>query len=100
MTHQPAGFARRAFSCLLTPRTSALEQPRNLTRSLPSRAGRNDRMSDRNSPKDDARAEGLANRSVNSPRPPAGSAETPRPSPATGAKDPAKVPDQQIPKDR
>jgi hypothetical protein len=57
-------------------------------------------MSDRNTPKEDARDEGLANRSVNSPRRPAGSAETPRPSPAAGSKDPAKVPDQQIPKDR
>jgi hypothetical protein len=57
-------------------------------------------MSDRNTPEEDARDEGLANRSVNSPRRPAGADETPRPSPATGSKDPAKVPDQQIPKDR
>jgi hypothetical protein len=57
-------------------------------------------MSDRNRPKGDARQEGLANRSVNSPRRPAGAGETPRPSPATGSSDPAKVPDQQIPKDR
>ena len=57
-------------------------------------------MSARNGPKEDARDEGLANRSVNSPRRPAGAGETPRPSPATGSKDPAKVPDQQIPKDR
>jgi hypothetical protein len=57
-------------------------------------------MSNRNRPKGDARQEGLANRSVNSPRRPAGAGETPRPSPATGSSDPAKVPDQQIPKDR
>jgi hypothetical protein len=57
-------------------------------------------MSDRNRPKGDAQEEGLASRSVNSPRRPAGSAERPRPSPATGSNDPAKVPDQQVPKDR
>ena len=44
-------------------------------------------MSDRNGPKEDARDEGLANRSVNSPRRPAGAGETPRPSPATGSKE-------------
>lgn len=57
-------------------------------------------MSDRNSRKEDARDEGLANRSVNSPRRPAGAAETSRPSSATGSNDPAKVPDQQMPKKR
>lgn len=49
-------------------------------------------MSERNGPKKDARDEGLANRSVNSPRRPAGADETPRPSPVTGSKDPAKFP--------
>ena len=57
-------------------------------------------MPHRNNPKGDAREEGLANRSVNNPRRPAGTAETPRPSPATGSNDPAKVPDQHIPKER